>query len=163
MTDRVKARNDLACIGVDIVDIADIAVVDLLVVIVFDLHDLVVGGERPTEPLHLTITGGVESGLQLDVQRTCTHTAAVHRTKHLDVADGIEAEPPRDPRLHQFDDAADGGLRIVRLHEVEVALGSGWAEIGDRALVDTMGTGDDAALCGQPEHFGEAHYRHGSG
>ena len=29
-------------------------------------------------------------------------------------------------------------------------------------LVDTMGTGDDAALCGLPKHFGKAHHRHGA-
>ena len=59
----VKARNDLARVGVDVVDIADIAVINLLVVIVLDLHDLVAGGERPPEPLHLAITGGIERGL----------------------------------------------------------------------------------------------------
>src|SRR6266566_4201907 len=51
-----------------------------------------------------------------------------------------------------------GGFGIVRLHEVEVAICAGRAEIGDRALVDAMGTGDDAALRGLPEHFGEAHH-----
>src|SRR5207247_4022163 len=35
----VKARYDLARIGVDVIDIADIAVIDLLVIVVFDLHD----------------------------------------------------------------------------------------------------------------------------
>jgi hypothetical protein len=35
--------------GIDIVDIADIAVVNLFVVIVFDLHDFVAGGEGPTD------------------------------------------------------------------------------------------------------------------
>jgi len=30
-------------------------------------------------------------------------------------------------------------------------------------LVDAMGTGDDAALRGLPEHFGEAHHWHGAG
>src|SRR5262249_49924459 len=49
---------------------------------------------------------------------------------------------------HQRDDAADGGFRIVRLHEVEVALESRRAEVGHRALVDAMSAGDDAALCG---------------
>src|ERR1700720_934853 len=36
------------------------------------------------------------------------------------------------------------GFGVVGLHKVEVGLGSGRAEIGDRALVDTMGAGDDA-------------------
>jgi hypothetical protein len=62
----------------------------------------------------------------------------------------------------QLDDAANGSLRVVRLHEVEVALCFGWAQIGDRALIDAMGTRDDAALGGLPEHLGEAHYRHGA-
>ena len=56
-----------------------------------------------------------------------------------------------NPRLHQLDDAADSGLRIVRLHEVEVAVWSGRAEVRDRALIDAMGTGDDAALRGLPK------------
>ena len=77
--------------------------------------------------------------------------------------DRIEAEPFGYPRLRQFDDAAHGGFRIVRLHEIEITLGCGRAKVGDRALVDAMGTGDDAALCGLPEHFGEAHHRHGAG
>ena len=67
-----------------------------------------------------------------------------------------------DSRLHQLDDAADRTHRIIRLHEVEVALGLGWAEVRDRALVDAMGTRDDAALRGLPEYFGEAYYRHGA-
>src|SRR5712671_2824091 len=46
-------------------------------------------------------------------------------TKHLYVTDGIEAEAARDAGLHKFDDASNGGLRLVRLYEVEVALGSG--------------------------------------
>ena len=54
----VEARNDLTGIGVDVVDIADIAVVDLFVVIVLDLHDLVAGGKGPAEALDLAIAGG---------------------------------------------------------------------------------------------------------
>ena len=65
--------------------------------------------------------------------------------------------------LDQLDDAGDGGLRILDLHEVEVALSFGRIEIGNRALVDAMSAGDDATLRGLPEHFGEAHHRHGAG
>ena len=64
----VKAGNDFARIGVDVVDVADVAVVDLLVVVVLDLHELVAGGEGPSEPLHLASTGRIELGLELDVQ-----------------------------------------------------------------------------------------------
>jgi hypothetical protein len=71
----VKARDDLARIRVDVVDITNIAVVDLLIVVVLDLHDLVAGG-GPAEPS--AIAGRIERGLQFDVQRTCPRAAAVH-------------------------------------------------------------------------------------
>jgi hypothetical protein len=45
--------------------VANIAVLDLLFVVVFDLHHLVGGGKRPTKPLDLAIAGGIECGLQL--------------------------------------------------------------------------------------------------
>jgi exodeoxyribonuclease V alpha subunit len=37
----IKSSNDLAGGGIDAIDIADVAVVDLFVVVVLDLHDLV--------------------------------------------------------------------------------------------------------------------------
>jgi hypothetical protein len=156
----VKAGSDLACIGVDIVDISDIAVINFLVIIVLDLHDFVTRGEGPAEPLHFAIAGGIEGGLQFNVQRPRTHPTAIHRAEDLDVADGIEAEAFGDSRPHQFDDTADGGFRIVRLHEVKVALCSRRAKVGDRALIYAMGSRDDAALRGLAEYFGEAHHGH---
>ena len=71
----IKAGNELARIGVDVVDGADIAVVDLLFVVVLDLHHLVAGSKRPTKPLDLAIAGGIERGLQFDVQRPCAGAA----------------------------------------------------------------------------------------
>ena len=52
----IKARNDLACIGVDIVDIADIAIVDLLVVILLDLHDLVTRRKGPMQSNEVSLS-----------------------------------------------------------------------------------------------------------
>src|ERR1700758_1119070 len=49
---------------------------------------------------------------------------------------------------------------VVRRHEVEVAVGSGRAEIRHQALIDAMGAGDDPAPCGLPEDFGEPYHRH---
>jgi hypothetical protein len=59
-------------------------------------------------------------------------------------ADRIKAKPLGDACLHQFDDAADGCLRIIR---------SGRAEVRHRALTNAMGIDDDPALRGLPEHF----------
>jgi hypothetical protein len=85
-----------------------------------------------------------------------------HRAQHLDIADGIETEPFGDPCFYELDDPRYGGFRIVRSHEVEVAVWSGRAEIGDRVLVDTIGTNDDAAQRSLPERFDEAHDRQGA-
>src|SRR5207245_10013903 len=104
-------------LGIDIVDVANIAVVDLLVVVVLDLHHLVARRKGPAETLYLAFTGRVQCGLEFNVQRASTDATAVHRTKHLDVTNGIEAEPFGDPRLHQFDTTRHGGYAVVRLHE----------------------------------------------
>src|SRR6516165_4419200 len=65
----IEAHSDLACVGFNIADVADIAVVDVLFVIVFDLHHFVAGGKGPAEPPDLEIAGRIERCLQLDVQR----------------------------------------------------------------------------------------------
>ena len=87
-----KLGGQLAGVGIDVVDVADVAVVDLLVVVVLDLHHLVAGREGPAETLDLALAGGVQRRLQFDVERAGADAAAVHRAQHLDVADGIEAE-----------------------------------------------------------------------
>jgi len=87
----------------------------------------------------------------------------VHWTQNLDVPNWVEAEAIGDPCLHQLDDALYGGFRIVRLHEVEIAIRAGQAEIGDEPVIDAMSADDDAALRGLPEHLGETHHRHSTG
>ena len=85
----VKAGNDFAGIGVDIVDVTDIAVVDLFVVIIFDLHDFVAGGESPAEPFHLAIAGGIERCLQLDVQRAGAYASYQKRCRVYEALEGF--------------------------------------------------------------------------
>src|SRR5262249_48137439 len=60
----IEANNYLARVGGNIVDGADVAVVDLLVVVVLDLHDLIAGRKGPTEPLDLAVASGIERRLQ---------------------------------------------------------------------------------------------------
>ena len=62
----VKAGNELARTGVDVVDGANIAVVHLLVLVVLDLHDLVAGRKGPAEPLHLAIAGACSTRKAVD-------------------------------------------------------------------------------------------------
>jgi hypothetical protein len=138
----IEARNDLAGIGINVVDISDIAVVDLFVVVVLDLHDLVTRGEGPAEAFDLALAGRIQCGLKLDIERSSSDAATVHRTKHLDVADGIKAKPFWDAGFHKFDDQWDSGFGIVCLNEIEVAIFAGLGKIWDEALVDPMGAGD---------------------
>src|SRR5208283_5458171 len=78
-------------------------------------------------------------------ERARANAAAVHRAKHLDVADRIQAEAFGDARLHQLQDALNGGLGILGWNEVEVAVAGLRAQIGHRALVDAMGVDNDPA------------------
>src|SRR4030081_3035108 len=55
----VNAGRKLARLGVYIVDVADVAVINFLVVVVLDLHDLVAGCEGPAEAFDLALAGGV--------------------------------------------------------------------------------------------------------
>ena len=64
----VEAHNKLARIRIDIVNHANVAVIDLLLVIVLDLHHLIAGGKGPAEPLNLTVAGWVQYRLQFDVE-----------------------------------------------------------------------------------------------
>src|SRR6202165_5228924 len=108
----VKRCRTLPRRGVYIIDIADVAVINFLVVVVLDLHDLVAGCEGPAEAFDLALAGGVQRRLQFDVERSCADAAAIHWAQHLDVANGVEAKPLGNASLHQFDDPRYGGLRI---------------------------------------------------
>ena len=62
----LEARGEIARVGVHIGDASDVAVIDLLVVIVVDLHHLVARREGPAEALDLALAGRVERGLELE-------------------------------------------------------------------------------------------------
>ena len=98
---------------------AEIAVVDVLVVVVLDLHDLVAGTEGPAEALDADVAGRVQRLLQLDVERARAEAAAVHRTQHLDVADRIEAETLRDALAHDGQHLPHAVFRIRGIDKVE--------------------------------------------
>jgi hypothetical protein len=55
----VKAGGEFAIIGIDVVDIADVTVINILCLVVLNLHDLIAGGEGPPEALDLTLARGV--------------------------------------------------------------------------------------------------------
>ena len=109
----IKGRGQFASIGINVIDVANVAVLDLLVVVVLDLHDLVAWRKCPAKPLDLAITGGVQRGLELNVERPRTGAATIHWAEHLDISNGVEAKALGNSRLDQFNDALDGGLGFL--------------------------------------------------
>src|SRR3977135_3031851 len=107
----VESDRHLAEFEIDGFDEADVAVVDLFVIVIFDLDDLVADGKGNPEFLDLWFSSRIESPLQFDIQRTGSEPAAVHRAEHLDVAHGIEAEAARDAFLDELDEPRDGNVR----------------------------------------------------
>ena len=68
-----KLTSSFRCLGVDGVDDAEVAVEDLLVVVVLDLHHLVADAEGRAEPLDRgSSPGGLSACLQIEVQRART-------------------------------------------------------------------------------------------
>jgi hypothetical protein len=79
-------------------------------------------GAKVQPPLYLPVPGRIQCHLEFDVERSGTDTtSSVHRTQHLYVPEGVEAEPPRDPRLNEINDARHSCFGLVCLDEVEVA------------------------------------------
>ena len=159
----VEPGDQLAGLRVDAFHGADVAVVDVLVVVVLDLHDLVAGREGPAEALDLLLAGGVQRRLQLDIERPRADASPVHRAQHLDVAHRMEAEPAGNALADQGQDALHRLFGILRRHEVEVAVALSRVELRHLARVDPMRIDDDPALGRLPEHVGQAHDRDRTG
>jgi hypothetical protein len=66
----VESDRHLAEFEIDGFDVADVAVVDLFVIVICDLHDLVADGKGRPEFLDLWFSSWIEGPLQLDIQRT---------------------------------------------------------------------------------------------
>src|SRR5262249_9199913 len=113
----------------DVRNDAEIAVVDLLVIIVLDLHDLVARTEGPAETLNPDIAWRVQYVLKLDIEGARTEPAAVHWAEHLDIADGAAPDALRNAVSDDRQQLPDAVFRVGCVDEIEVAaLGRG--EIG---------------------------------
>src|ERR1700680_1254703 len=64
----VEACGEFVGVGINVVDVADVAIIDFLVVVVLNLHDLVTGSKGPTEPRYLPVASRVQCRLELDVE-----------------------------------------------------------------------------------------------
>src|SRR5215472_18660990 len=111
----IKCNGKFPAVRLDPRHVADIAVVDLLIVVVLDLHNLVAGREGPTKSFDLVFASGIQRRLEFDVEGARSNPTPVHWAENLDIADGIKAKPARDPGFHKLDDADDRSLLVVNL------------------------------------------------
>src|SRR5262249_28663823 len=156
----IEVDSEFALLHVDGRHDAEIAVVDVLVVVILDLHDLVARAEGPAEAVDANLAGRVQRVLQLDVEGTSAKTAALHRAEHMDIANGIEPETLRNALLHDRQQLPYSLFRVRSVDEIEVAAFD-MGEVRQQALIDAMSIDDDPALGGLSENFSQAHNRHG--
>src|SRR6516162_7635631 len=96
----LEVDGDLAFLHIDARHDAQIAVIDLTVVVVHDLHYLVAGAEGPAEALDTDLTRRVQQLLQFNVERAGAESTAVHRAEHLDIAYRVEPKALGDAIVH---------------------------------------------------------------
>src|SRR5215469_205239 len=157
----VKLDSDFAFLHVDARHHAKVAIVDILVVIVLDLHDLVARAEGPAKPLDADLARRVQGVLKLDVQRASTEAAPVHRGQHLNATDGVEPKTSGDPLLHDRQQLLNTLFRVRRINEIKIAA----LDRGQRrhqALIDAVRIDNDPALGGLAKDLGQAYDRHGT-
>src|ERR1700752_2840653 len=153
----VKLDADFGFLHVDARDHAEVAIVDILVVIVLDLHDLVARAEGPAKPLDADLARRVQGVLQLNIQRAGTEAAPVHRAQHLNATDGVEPKTFRDPLLHDRQQLLNTLFRVRRIDEIKIA-----ALDRGQALIDAVRIDNDPALGGLAKDLGQAYDRHGT-
>ena len=64
----VKTHAKLLGLGIDLCHKADIAIIDLLLIVVLDLHDLIFGAEGPSELVEPFGAGRIERLLQFEIE-----------------------------------------------------------------------------------------------
>ena len=108
--------EDAFCL-VDAPDPSEVAVEHFAVVVVFRLHHLVAGRKTRAEALDLFGHVRVQGVLKIAVERSGAERPALHRTEHLDVANGIETETTGNAITNDLDDFGRTLLWFLRLDE----------------------------------------------
>ena len=144
-------------VGLELADVADVAVEDVLLVVVLRLHDLVpeAEGHDAVRVLGLRGTRRIERGLEAAVEAVDAAVLAMHGREHLDIAERRVALGGERARA-ELDDAVGGRRGVGELVEPEITGGG-----ADRQtpLVDGVRVEDDVALLVLAEDLGEADAR----
>lgn len=115
----------------------------------------------PSEPLHAGFIRAlwIKRILKLRVHLARTEGAAIHRAKHLDVSNRIEAVLDREALLDETDERGLNRLGFLTLDEVEVRFLRLVSELRHPSLVDPVRVDNDVALGGLTKYLGQPHDR----
>ena len=136
----VEVDDHRPVVGVDRLHEPDVAVIDVLVVVVPELHHPVANPEhRPAADDGVAVR--IERLLQLDIEVVRPQDVLPHRYQNLHVLQGIHAELPRNTRGHELDRPLHAHPGVFAAHEVEV--GVALTDFQRLARVHVMGVRDD--------------------
>src|SRR4030043_1308294 len=144
---------------VDMYDEPDIAVEDLLLVVVPDLHDLVPDPELPCPDLE-SVRAGVETRLELGAEVLDTAPALVHGAYDLDLQrEGRDPELLGDVETAEVHDGLEGLFLVLVVDEIEVGVPARARRIDQaQALVHPVSVLNDEASLLLAEYLVEGHY-----
>jgi hypothetical protein len=94
----VETGDKLTFLRLDVRHKPNVAVVDLLVIVVLDLHDLVARCKGPAKSLDLALACRIQCRLEFNIQGARSDTTAVHWAEHLHIVDAIETKAAREVR-----------------------------------------------------------------
>src|SRR5262245_40079603 len=160
----VEADRQFLVLQVDAGDAADVAVEDVLVVVVDRLQYLVAGAKGPAEAGDFRLVlRRIEGLLQADVQAARAQLGAVHRRQDLYVVERIEPKTVRDALADEGEDTFEDGLGRGGIDDIEIAGAVRGGGLGPLTSQNAVGGADDPALLRLAENLGQAHHRDRAG
>ena len=122
---------------------ANVAVVDVFIVVVYRLHHLVAHAEQPPAQLalRLALHTRIKRFLQQQVEIAHAHRAVVHGRQHLDVVQRIQLKLKRRPVFHHVHQQF--GRFVWRFLDEEEKIFGLWRGLWHFAFVDEVGVADD--------------------
>ena len=145
-------------------DPADVAVEDLLVVVVGGLDDLITYPEEIAVGLVFIaiLAFRIQRGLEAEIEFLDAEASPVHWAQDLDPLDRIDTEMLGQAVTHHGDQGRGAFLGILAVDEDKVRILWCLDDIRNLTAVDGMGPADDATVPSLPEDLLEVNHRNHS-
>ncbi len=156
----IKTDNQLPVFGIYDNDGTDIAVENIFIIIIPDLHDFIIQFKNLVAPNNLQ-NAGIEGFLQLFVQVLRSRAAFCHGTKHLYFF-RRKTEFTGYSVFHQINDKVCALFAALLLEHKEISPQTG-TQIRQFPLVDQVSIANNIAFSRLSEHFDQFDNRHDSG